>query len=421
MHRRSRVALASSLVLASCNGFGCPQLLYSRVDRPPVLPKLEPLPQIGSLSAERCGQCHKEIYTEWNRSLMAQSTVNPFFRRERAERNNLFLCGRCHHPLQNQEEEIVESLRSIDPLMAKARANVDYDPQLAEEGVTCAVCHMSPEALFFPDDPPPVHRAHGGEHGTMYNARSLNDAVSPHPLAVGPGLAEPGRVCVRCHQFDPIGSHLERPPLDTVAEYEEYRSGGGPETCTGCHMPEVKRSAVADAPIRTGHQHSFLGVRDADFVRRFLALEARIEGGGTKVVVAIENKAGHRVPTGEPARVLEVSAQLMQGERMLGHRRVRIARDFDTVALRERRDDALRVRERRRVELHFTPAEIAAAEKVRVSIDLARYEEDHPLVEALAGTGLPQLRVHIFDAWIRLVGSGAKTATAAHSQADRPP
>src|SRR5262245_21095036 len=78
-----------------------PSLLYSRIDQPAMMPRLEPLPELGSLSAARCGACHQEIYKEWSSSLMGAASTNPFFRFERAEQKNLWLCGRCHFPLEN--------------------------------------------------------------------------------------------------------------------------------------------------------------------------------------------------------------------------------------------------------------------------------------------------------------------------------
>ncbi len=374
--------------MPACNGFGCPDLIYRWVDQPKMLPKVEALKDIGSLSAERCGQCHTALYTEWKSSLMAQAAVNPFVEKEREEQRAPFLCGRCHHPLENQEPKIVFGLESIDPLVEKARDNPAYDAALSQEGVTCVVCHLSAEAQFFPD-PPPKDR-----QPTIYDARKLADANPPHPLAVGPGLVESGRVCARCHELDPIGSHLSRPPLDTIAEYAAYREKGGSETCTGCHMPAIERRATANAPVRTGHDHRFVGVRDAAFIRRYVTISG-VEAAGGRLALDVVNEAGHRVPTGEPARVLEIRGRLLAGASTVAEEVVRIRRSFDTVTLRHDVDGSLLPREKRRIAMTFSRSAWARADAVAVSVDFLRYAPDHPLVRGMAGVGT--LSVHVLD------------------------
>jgi hypothetical protein len=353
-----------------------------------MLPKVEALKDIGSLSAERCGQCHTALYTEWKGSLMAAAATNPFFEKEREEQSARFLCGRCHHPLENQEPRIVFGLESIDPLREKARDNPGYDDALSHEGVTCVVCHLSAESVFLPGTPPEIR------HPTIYNARKLEDANAPHPLAVGPGLAESGRVCARCHEFDPLGSHLHRPPLDTMAEYAAYRENGGKETCTGCHMPAIERSATSNAPVRTGHDHRFAAVKDAAFIRRYVTISS-IEAAGGRVALDVVNEAGHRVPTGEPSRVLEIRGRLLAGASTVAENVVQIRRSFDTVTLRDDVDGSLLPREKRRIAMTFPASAWARADAVSVSVDFLRYAPDHPLVHGMAGVGT--LSVHVLD------------------------
>src|SRR5262249_34353921 len=138
-----------------------------------------------------------------------------------------------------------------------------------------------------------------------------------------------------------------RPPLDTIAEYAEYRAQGGGETCTGCHMREVVRASVANAPVRRGHDHRFSGVRDADFIRRYITATLEVERG--RLTVALANEAGHRVPTGEPARVLEIRASLWSGTSSVAEGVASIARRFDSVTLRDETDTSLLPREKRRI------------------------------------------------------------------------
>jgi hypothetical protein len=358
-----KLAIAGALLLLASGAayLFAPAILYPYVDDPPMMPRLEALPEIGSLSAKRCGLCHQEIYREWESSLMGQAMTNPFFSVERAEQHNLFLCGRCHFPLENQEELLVTGLRSLSPLIPEATVNPSFDAALQREGVTCVVCHMR-----------------AGSNAIL-NTRVLEGSAAPHPLEV----AKVDAICVRCHDFDPIASKTFRPPLDTFNEHAEYLSRGGTETCTDCHMPERQRASTANGPVRTGHDHRFPGALDGPFIARHLHLEISSDAGG--VYVELENKAGHRVPTGEPSRVLRVRIELLSatGE-VLASRVLRILRDMDTLEVADRADSTLGVFERRRVRIAFSRGELQSAARARAIVELHRYEPTHQLVQ-LAG------------------------------------
>jgi len=329
-----------------------PSILYSRIDQPAMMPRLEPLNELGSLSAKRCGACHQEIYKEWASSLMGNAATNPFFRFERAEQKNLWLCGRCHFPLENQSQLLVSGIRSFDPLTPIATTNPSYDPALEEEGVTCVVCHMR-----------------AGEQAII-NARALPDAVPPHKLITG----DPAALCVRCHQFDPLGTKTFRPPLDTFAEQVKK------ETCTSCHMPELKRAATATSPVRMGHDHRFLGVRDGAFIAHHLSSAIGQDADG--IFVELENRADHRMPTGEPSRVLRARVELLRADgTRVAERVIRILRDMDTIAVADRFDTTLTALERRKIRVNFARAEIEQAAHARVILEFARYEAAHPLVQ----------------------------------------
>lgn len=351
--------LAASLIVTGLLIFrSLPAILYPYIDQPPMMPKLEPLEELGSLSAKRCGACHQEHYREWSSSLMAQASTNPFFVFERAENKNLFLCGRCHFPLENQEPLLVTGLRSLEPLIPVATPNPSYDEALQEEGITCAVCHM--------------------EAGTnaILNARALPEGAAPHPLR----QTKVDAICERCHQFDPLGTDTFRPPLDTFGEYAEYVKQGGKETCVSCHMPAIERASTATSPVRRGHDHRFLGARDAAFIGRFVT--ATIGADAQGLFVEVENRAGHRVPTGEPSRVLRLVVELLRADGSASAARVvRILRDMDTLAVADRFDVSLGVGERRKIRVEFARAEIGEAARARVIVELHRYERSHPLVQ----------------------------------------
>ncbi len=359
-----RLAPTLALVfLAGCDAFaGC---FYDSIGKPEMLPALEPLPMIGSLSADRCATCHAEIAAEWRTSLMAAATTNPFYRADHAHQHELFLCERCHNPLENQMRDVVDGLASVDPLVGKGHPNPRYDPALEAEGVTCVVCHASAEAL--------------GEApaATMFTGERAADAPeAPHPVALAAALGEHGGMCQRCHQYDPPFVGLPRPPADTHAEYDRYRASGGTASCLDCHMPMVEGRVANASPPRLRRSHRFLGVRDGAFVAEHVEATVEAVPGGVQLVVT--NRAGHHVPTADPGRVLAATVTRVSDGQDGPSRTVRFRRDFDPVHLVERYDASLLPLETRRIFVPFA----GSGSTYRVTLELFRYEPRHPLALA---------------------------------------
>jgi hypothetical protein len=91
---------------------------------------------LSSLSAEECGGCHEEIYEEWSGSMHAKAWTDPI----------------------------------LEP-------NPDFDVELQQEGVTCAVCHL--------------------KDGKIVGPFETQDA--PHPVAVDREMTEGIKACQKCH------------------------------------------------------------------------------------------------------------------------------------------------------------------------------------------------------------------------------
>lgn len=244
---------------------------------------------LSGLRAADCGVCHTEIYAEWKQSTHAAAWSDPQFQAEFHKDPEVgWLCLNCHTPVANQQAEIVRTpdvVRnpSTDP-------NPAFDPTFRSEGVSCLACHYRPQGIAAP-------------HA---------DVKAPHAIVYAPDLTEDA-TCLGCHQAtarleDALVCHF-----NTGMEKEE---AGVTASCTSCHMPEVKRSMAVGGPVRSGGRHTWAGsgigkgsttphpgLDGLDF-----GFEVEpIDGDAHDVRVSLHNaRAGHRIPTGDPERAIEV-------------------------------------------------------------------------------------------------------------------
>jgi hypothetical protein len=216
-------------------------------------------------SAKKCGACHGLVYADWAVSRHGRAFSNAIFQREYKDRP-LEWCVHCHAPLREQ--------------LAQVRAG---GGPLADEGITCAACHL--------------------RGGRMLARR--RSALSPHDTDVRADFGGPS-FCGGCHQFnfpaiepDPAGKGLGRvvgytahPMQDTLRQHaagpaakkvclECHRAGDGGHLFPGGHDPKMLERAVSIDACRDGR-----------------TLEVRLTNAG----------AGHNVPTGDLHRHLVLRA-----------------------------------------------------------------------------------------------------------------
>jgi hypothetical protein len=284
-----RLALVTLLAVAGCGGDGGARPSVGggapTVERPVWqvrgrggLAVIEPgTRDLDLIDAAACQGCHPAEHAEWAASRHGKAWVNGIFRREYRELPRKW-CVRCHAPLAPQ----------FDQVMAGGGP-------LADQGVSCAACHVRGGALVA------RRRRPGSPHATIESA----DFGSPE-------------FCADCHQFEfPLIERgevvgLSRHPMqDTVAEFRAGRFAGIPGGCRACH---------ADSPAG----HAYAGAHDPAMLER--AIGVALCRRGDALVVALDNRgAGHAVPTGDVhrhiyARVWRSSAPEGLFEIFLGRR-----------------------------------------------------------------------------------------------------
>ncbi|HHT9119038.1 MAG TPA: multiheme c-type cytochrome [Candidatus Hypogeohydataceae bacterium YC41] len=220
----------------------------------------------GSPPAERCGECHVEIYKEWETSPHASSFSSEDFKEGTQDYSFKFCLG-CHVP----ESMYVEG----EPRPRTTKL---------EEGVNCDSCHLTEDCKL---------------------AGPLKSR-SPHPVGQEYKLYLKSKLCGKCH-------------IKTFKEWQESAQKDK-KTCQHCHMPAVKRKLIQDDPWQRLYRgkdikrHTFSPVESASGK---LASErlVRIDLEGLKLVqgeaegaggpnfqgkVVVENTSiPHSLPTGD--------------------------------------------------------------------------------------------------------------------------
>jgi hypothetical protein len=260
---RILIPLSVALAFAACTRMEAPAETFVDAPSAPTMPG----PNRGRLDAavrtnESCLVCHDEQAAEWRGSLHRRSSVDPAYRRALALEPSAF-CRGCHAPEANPQYDLADSV--------------------SEMGVGCVTCHVT-------------------EEGLVLAAPKNEESSAPHPVRRSPEFANTG-ACVNCHEFTfpgiGLGSHDDGMFMQTTVR-EHDRSRGNNQSCADCHMPVVQ-----------GHKsHSFAQVRDPEWLRKSLEVNAKRGDFQELVVTLRQTNSGHAFPTGDLFRRLEVGAVL---------------------------------------------------------------------------------------------------------------
>ncbi|MBF0341226.1 MAG: cytochrome c family protein [Magnetococcales bacterium] len=293
-------------------------------------------PPLNHVPSANCGECHQDIYLQWQGSMHAKSTAltdpihGAVYRMEAGDPSeegvthkvtkSFPACLQCHAPIAARDKT----------------TKLDAKPMYAE-GVNCVACHtmtafkgiqgedgkltlgasayeyskdslIGPEGAFNGNKPV---KAPGGDNEPKVNAFT-HKANAP--------LFKSSDICLGCHQtmVNPqklavctigdllLGKEVKETKVKGK-EVKETRDIVAP-TCQSCHMPVVNGFV----------SHEIAGGHDPEKVRKSVALSMFTTEGENKLkaTIILKNTLLHTMPNSAPFRnlVLKVTALNDKGE-----------------------------------------------------------------------------------------------------------
>ncbi|MDP7040029.1 MAG: multiheme c-type cytochrome [Myxococcota bacterium] len=267
-----------------------------------------------------CSQCHAQHVEEWEISNHAYAAKDPVFHamvkagQAQTEGKIGQFCVQCHSPVGLATEQT--PVFFDEDLGVFQQETEDLDA-VAQQGVSCDVCHSITDVIE-PQNARMVLTPDGTKRGTIVDPVPTEAHQSSYSQ-----LHTTSEVCGSCHAVTtPRGALAE----ETFSEWASSDAAKQGKTCQSCHMPEYIGQAAPDAPERTLHRHTFVGVDVSllppdefpgyesmrELVRAMLESSAKLDmrmvasqnfeqRQERALEVTISNLTGHALPTGATA------------------------------------------------------------------------------------------------------------------------
>ena len=282
------------------------------------------------IAPETCGDCHSDIYQQWNHSMHSLSQKDPvylrvseYIRKGLTDRNEIAeaeSCVKCHVPVG-----------VVTGYPQKTSDDATKIPELANQGIQCDYCHSATHTEKMYNNG--IRLSPGnGEDDPGVKRGPYRDAESEYHQTAYSEFHTGSEICGTCHNVKHV---VYMTDLETT--YEEWKKSpynhADPNkkvTCQGCHMyqrpglpatgstarPKNKGVAVDDGPVREHvFTHYFIGgnrfvpglfdeqVKPKMAEERLqnaasLSIETGKIAAGKLEIVVTNIGAGHDLPTG---------------------------------------------------------------------------------------------------------------------------
>jgi hypothetical protein len=263
---------------------------------------------VAAYSDETCRKCHAKIYDEWKATPHADSVnlslgglrnfavlgVREWWGRK-VTKEEVMKCLDCHAPVvkfatRDLAVKIADMIVTAKETKDKSK-KAALTAELSRLNVGCLACHNLKATTVA------IGRLGEPEKGAVYGIRGTGSEA--HKTIKSAEL-KTAVFCMQCHgnYTAPDGEVIKCNTIN--GSYQDaYLARGGSRTCQDCHIKAK------------GRGHRMLGGRDLALVKEGIGFTAEISrylhlpGKGEKlwtpsaiVAVALENRAGHRIPDG---------------------------------------------------------------------------------------------------------------------------
>lgn len=222
------------------------------------------------MDSATCGECHKDIYEQWNSSAHHFASFNNQFYRKSIEYMQDVVgtepskwCAGCH------DHAVFFNGRFERPIKEQ------IDTPEAHAGLACTSCHAITQVHSsmgqgdFTIEYPPLHELANSKNPIIRRADRFLTYLDPEPhrkTFMKPFMRDNSEFCSGCHKV-----HLDVPVnsyrwFRGFNDYDNWQASGvsgqgarsfyypkEPKTCGGCHMPLVKSD---DPGNKNGYVHS---------------------------------------------------------------------------------------------------------------------------------------------------------------------
>lgn len=278
---------------------------------PPPTPTPAPKMTSPLTAASECKSCHADIHDQWSQSYHAKTVTAmmgsfskyiKYVREQKGEvaSSDLMGCLGCHAPGMRFADD--DQLQWLATLVVEGQSSA-----LSDIGVDCVACHVlagSGEPWTHPGDTLVVY----GPLKDPVEAKDPQTGAIAHESVFSETM-DKAEMCQACHTYiTPDDIHVEGGTWDIVCSltYDAWldasTGAAAGNQCQDCHMAAADGLAAqmegVALPRRAVPGHLFPGWHSDAMLQQAtqLAVETKVEGGNLLVTVAINNKAGHRIP-----------------------------------------------------------------------------------------------------------------------------
>jgi hypothetical protein len=259
------------------------------------------------MDSKTCGECHKDVYEQWERSMHHFASFNNQFYRKSIEYMQSVVgpqptkwCAGCH------DHAVFFNGRFDKPIADQ------IDTPEAQAGLACTSCHSivrvdsSMGNGGFTIEYPPLHELANSKNPYMRKFDRFMTYLNPEPHRrsfMKPFMRQDAsEYCSACHKV-----HLDVPVNNYrwfrgFNDYDNWQASGvsgqgarsfyypgTPSTCVDCHMPSVKSDDPGRHADGTVHSHSFAAANTAvPFVNHDTRQLKEVEGFLTSGFISVD-------------------------------------------------------------------------------------------------------------------------------------